>query len=64
MYNCTDIMLYNYVSRMALNHAHFLLKNVVADLTIPFTNKLSEFIILLLKLNINLRNGSTKVEMI
>ena len=37
-----------------------LLKDGVADLTIPFTNGLSEFIILLLKLNTNLRKSSPK----
>ena len=36
---------------MSLYQAHILLNNGVADLTIPFTNRLSEFIILLLKLN-------------
>ena len=40
--------------RMSLDQAHILLNNGVADLTIPFTNRLSEFRILLLKLNTNL----------
>ena len=40
--------------RMSLHQAHILLNKGVADLTIPLNNKLSEFIILLLKLNTNL----------
>ena len=36
---------------MSLHQAHILLNNGVADHTIPFTNRLSEFILLLLKLN-------------
>ena len=43
---------------MSLHQAHILLNKGVADLTIPFTNSLSEFIILLLKLNSNLRKSS------
>ena len=43
---------------MSLHQAHILLNNGVADLTIPFTNRLSEFIILLIKLNTNLRQSS------
>ena len=46
--------------RMSPHQAHILLNNGVADLTIPFTNRLSEFIILLLKLNSNLRKSSLK----
>ena len=42
---------------MSLHQAHILLNNSVADLT---NNKLSEFIILLLKLNTNLRKSSPK----
>ena len=45
---------------MSLHQAHILLNNGVADLTIPFTNMLSEFIILLLKLNTKLRKSSPK----
>ena len=45
---------------MSLIQAHILLNIDVADLIIPFTNRLSEFIILLLKLNTNLRNSSPK----
>ena len=48
------------MSRMSIHQAHILLNNGVADLTIPFTNSLSEFIILLLKLNTNLRKSSPK----
>ena len=33
----------------SLHQTHILLNDCVADLTIPFTSKLSEFIILLLK---------------
>ena len=36
---------------MSLHHVDILLNNGVADLAIPFTNRLSEFIILLFKLN-------------
>ena len=39
---------------------HIVLNNGVAVLSIPFTNKLSEFIILLLKLIANLHKSSTK----
>ena len=46
--------------RMSLDQAHVLLINGVANLTIPFTNRLSEFIILLLKLNTNLLKSSPK----
>ena len=46
--------------RMSLDQAHILLNNGVADLTIPFTKRLSEFIILLLKLNTNLRKSLPK----
>ena len=45
---------------MSLYQAHILLNNSVADLTIPLNNKLSEFIIVLLKLNTNLRKSSPK----
>ena len=45
---------------MSLHQVHILLNNDVADLTISFTIKLSEFIILLLKLNTNLRKSSAK----
>ena len=46
--------------RMSLHQVQILLNNGVADLTIPFTNMLSELIILLLKLNTNLRKSSPK----
>ena len=46
--------------RMSQHQAHILLNNGVADLTVPLTNRLSEFIILLLKLNTNLRISSLK----
>ena len=45
---------------MSLHQAYILLNNSVADLTIPLNNKFSEFIILLLKLNTNLRKSSPK----
>ena len=45
---------------MSLHQAHILLNNGVADLTIPYTNRLSEFIFLFLKLNTNLRKSSPK----
>ena len=48
---------------MSLHQAHVLLNNGVADLTIPFTNRLSKFIIQLLKLNTNLRKSSPKNSM-
>ena len=47
---------------MSFHQAHILLNNGVADLTIPFLNILYEFIILLLKLNTNLRKSSPKNE--
>ena len=34
-----------------MHHAHILLNNGVAELTIPLTNELSELIILFLKIN-------------
>ena len=37
---------------MLLHQAHILPINIGANFTIPFTNELSEFIILFLKLNI------------
>ena len=43
---------------MSLYQAHILLNSGVADLAISFTNtRLSEFKIVLLKLNTNLRKG-------
>ena len=45
---------------MSLHQGHILLNNGVADLTIPFTIRLSEIIILLLKLNTNLCKSSPK----
>ena len=45
---------------MSLHQGHILLNNGVADLTIPFTIRLSEIIILLLKLNTNLSKSSPK----
>ena len=47
---------------MSLHQAHVLLNNGVADLTIPFTNRLSKFIIQLLKLNTNLRKVHQKIQ--
>ena len=44
-----DIIINNYMLKMSFHQAHISLNNVVADLTIPFTNELSEFTILLLK---------------
>ena len=49
---------------MSLHHAHILLNKSVADLTIPINNKLSEFLIFLLKLNTNLRKSSPKDRML
>ena len=49
---------------MSLHKAHILLNNGVTDFTIPFTNRLSQFIILLLKLNTNLRESSPKAGMV
>ena len=37
--------------RISLHQAHILLNNSIADLTIPFTNRVSEFKIVLLKLS-------------
>ena len=48
---------------MSLHQAHILRNNGVAELIIPFTNKLSEFIILLLKLNTNLLKSSPQKRM-
>ena len=45
---------------MSFQQAHILLNSDVADLTIPFTNRLSEFIILFLKPNKNLRKSLPK----
>ena len=49
--------------RMLLHQAHILLNNGGADLAIPFTIRLSKCIILLLKLNTNLRKSSPKDRM-
>ena len=46
--------------RKSFHQAHILLKNGAGDLTISFTNRLSEVLILLLKLNTNLRKNSPK----
>ena len=56
----TDIILNNYVFSISLYLAHILLNNGVADFVIPHTNKLSDFIILFMKLTTNLRNSSPK----
>ena len=48
---------------MSLYHAHILLNNGAADITIPFTNRLSESIILHLKLKTNLRKSLQKDRM-
>ena len=45
---------------MSLRQAHILLNKGVAELTMPFTIRLSEVIILLLTLNTNLRKSSPK----
>ena len=45
---------------MSLHQANTLRNNSVADLILPFTNRFSELIILLLKLNTNLRKISPK----
>ena len=42
---------------MSIHQAYISLSKVVADIIIPLTIKLSEFIILLLKLNTNLRKS-------
>ena len=49
-----------YMLRMSLHQAHILLNIGVAHFTIPFTNRLSEIIILFLKLNTNLHKSSPK----
>ena len=49
---------------MSLHQTHILLNIAVADLTIPFTERLSEIIILLLKLKTNLRKSSPKDGML
>ena len=45
---------------MSFHWTYYLLNNGLANLTVPFTNRFSEFIILLLKLNPNLRKSSPK----
>ena len=45
---------------MSLHQPHILLNNSVAYFTIPFSNRVSEFVILLLKLNTNLRKSLPK----
>ena len=42
---------YECVSRISLHQAHIELSNGIIDVTIPFTNELSDSIILVLKLN-------------
>ena len=49
--------------RISLHQAHIELNNDIVDVTIPFTNELSDSIILVLKLNTNFRNNSLKDEM-
>ena len=46
--------------RISLHQTHILLNNCVGGPKIQFTNRLSEFIILLLKLNTNLRKSLPK----
>ena len=46
--------------RMSLQQAHIVLNNGLADLTILFTNRLSEFIILFIKVSTNLRKSLPK----
>ena len=48
------------MSRISLHQAHIELNNDILDVTIPFTNELSDSIILVLKLNTNFRNNSLK----
>ena len=48
---------YGCVSRISLHQAHIELNNGIVDVTMPFTNKLSDSIILVLKLNKNFRNN-------
>ena len=52
------------MSRISLHQAHIELNNGIVDVTIPFTNELSDLIILVLKLNTNFRNNSLKDGMI
>ena len=52
------------MSRISLHQAHIELNNGIVDVTIPFTNELSDSIILVLKLNTNFRNNSLKDVMI
>ena len=49
--------------RMSVHQTYILLNNGVADLTISFTNRLSKFVFLLLKLNTNLRKSLPKDRM-
>ena len=48
------------MSRITLHQANIELNNGIVDVTIPFTNELSDSIILVLKLNTNFRNNSLK----
>ena len=47
------ITINNSMLRMSLHQVHISLKNGVTDITISFTNKLSEFTIFFIKLNTN-----------
>ena len=49
---------------MSLHQAHIELNTSNVDVTIPFTNQLSDSIILVLKLNTSFRNNSLKDGMI
>ena len=53
--NTQNSYCYGCVSRISLyvHQAHIELNNGIVDVTIPFTNELSHFIILVLKLNTN-----------
>ena len=49
------------MSRISLHQTHIELNNGIVDVTIPFSNELSDLIILVLKLNTKiLRNNSLK----
>ena len=54
---------YGCVSKISLHQAHIELSNGIVDVTIPFTNELSDSIILVLKLNTNVCNNLLKYVM-
>ena len=51
---------YVWVSRILFYQAHIKLNDGIVDVTIPFTNELSDSIILVLKLDTNFSNNSLK----